>query len=84
MSMNGRVNEEVRAIFAEALNVVVPSDEIDLIEGGLLDSLALVELIVEIEHRFGMSIPFDTLDIDDFRTVRSIGAVVSANSERSP
>ena len=84
MSMNGRVNEEVRAIFAEALNVVVPSDEIDLIEGGLLDSLALVELIVEIEHRFGMSIPFDTLDIDDFRTVQSIGAVVAANSEGSP
>jgi acyl carrier protein len=84
MSMNGRVNEEVRAIFAEALNVVVPSDEIDLIEGGLLDSLALVELVVELEHRFGMSIPFDTLDIDDFRTVQSIGAVVIANSEGSP
>ena len=84
MSINGRVNEEVRAIFAQALNVVVSSDEIDLIDGGLLDSLALVELVVELEHRFGMSIPFDTLDIDDFRTVQSIGAVVAANSEGSP
>jgi acyl carrier protein len=81
--MNGRVNEEVRTIFAEALNVVVPSDDVDLIDGGLLDSLALVELVVEIEHRFGMSIPFDTLDIDDFRTVQSIGAVITANAEGS-
>jgi D-alanine--poly(phosphoribitol) ligase subunit 2 len=82
MSMNGQVNEEVRAIFAEALSVVVPADDVDLIEGGLLDSLALVELVVEIEHRFGISIPFDTLDIDDFRTVDSIGAVVRATAVR--
>lgn len=74
--MNGRVNEQVRAIFAETLNVHVPSDETDLIDGGLLDSLALVELVVEIEHRFGLSIPLDTLDIDDFRSVRSIGGVI--------
>jgi methoxymalonate biosynthesis acyl carrier protein len=76
MSMNGRVNEQVRAIFAQALNIQVPSDETDLIDRGLLDSLALVELVVEIEQCFGVTIPFDTLDIDDFRSVNSIGGVI--------
>ena len=80
MSMNGKVNEEVRAIFAESLSIAVPGDDVDLIDGGLLDSLALVELIMEIEQRFGLSIPFDTLDIDDFRTVQRIGAVIHANN----
>ena len=80
--MNGRVNEQVRTIFAEALNITVPADDVDLIDGGLLDWLALVELIMELEHRFGISIPFDTLDIDDFRSVESIGAIVAANEGR--
>ena len=79
MSLNGRVNEDIRAIFADTLNVVVPGDEADLIDGGLLDSLGLVELIMEIEHRFGVSISLDTLDIDDFRSVDRIGRVVKAN-----
>ncbi len=84
MSMNGKVNEHVRAIFAETLSIQVPSDETDLIDRGLLDSLALVELVVEVEHRFGLSIPFDTLDIDDFRTVNSIGAVIEQSGGGRP
>jgi acyl carrier protein len=84
MSMNGKVNERVRAIFAETLRIQVPSDETDLIDRGLLDSLALVELVVEIEHRFGLSIPFDTLDVDDFRTVNSIGAVIDQTGGGRP
>ena len=79
MSLNGRLNADLRTIFAEALNVVVPDDDADLINGGLLDSLGLVELIMEIEHRFGVSVPLDTLDIDDFRTVDRIAAFVREN-----
>jgi methoxymalonate biosynthesis acyl carrier protein len=82
--MNGKVNEHVRAIFAETLRIQVPSDDTDLIDRGLLDSLALVELVVEVEHRFGLSIPFDTLDIDDFRTVNSIGAVIEQSGGGRP
>jgi acyl carrier protein len=84
MSMNGRVNEQVRAIFAQTLNIHVPSDDTDLIDGGLLDSLALVELVVEVEQRFGVTIPFDTLDIDDFRSVDSIGGVIEKTGGGRP
>jgi acyl carrier protein len=84
MSMNGRVNEQVRAIFAQTLNIQVPSDETDLIDGGLLDSLALVELVVEVEQRFGVTIPFDTLDVDDFRSVNSIGGVIEKSGGGGP
>jgi methoxymalonate biosynthesis acyl carrier protein len=80
MSMNGMVSERVRLIFVETLNIQVPSDETDLIDGGLLDSLALVELLVEIEELFGVSIAVDGLDIDDFRTVRSITRVIDQSA----
>jgi methoxymalonate biosynthesis acyl carrier protein len=82
--MSASINEQVRALFNEALNIEVPSDETDLIDGGFLDSLALVELLVEIEARFGVAVPLDDLDIDDFRSVARISEVIVASRNGTP
>jgi acyl carrier protein len=42
---------------------------VDLLETGLVDSVKIVELVLEIEQRFGVSLPFEELEIEDFRTV---------------
>ena len=78
------VNEQIRALFSEVLNIEVPSDETDLIDGGFLDSLALVELLVEIEQRFGVAIPLDDLDIDDFRSVARIAQLIQGTGGTAP
>jgi acyl carrier protein len=76
------LSPRVRAIFADTLNIDVPSDETDLIEAGYIDSLALVELLFAIEREFSVSVPLDELEIDDFRNVRSIGELVAAANGR--
>jgi acyl carrier protein len=76
------VSAKVQRIFAETLNVDVPSDETDLIEAGFIDSLALVELLFAIEREFSVSVPLDELEIDDFRNVRSITELVAAANGR--
>jgi acyl carrier protein len=81
MATTGTVNEQVSAIFSDALNISVPSDETDLIDGGLLDSLTLVELLVEIEVQFGVVVALDALEIDDFRTVSRIAEVITRSAE---
>ena len=73
---------KVRAIFADTLNIEVPSDDTDLIEAGYIDSLALVELLFAIEREFSVSVPLDELEIDDFRNVESISALVAAADGR--
>jgi methoxymalonate biosynthesis acyl carrier protein len=73
------VNERVKQIFVDALNIQVPSEDTDLIEGGYIDSLALVELLFAIEREFSVTVPLDELDIDNFRNVRRIGELVAAN-----
>jgi acyl carrier protein len=73
---------KVRAIFADTLNIDVPSDETDLIEAGYIDSLALVELLFAIEREFSVSVPLDELEIDDFRNVRSISELIAAANGR--
>jgi acyl carrier protein len=73
------VNERVKQIFVDALNIQVPSEDTDLIEGGYIDSLALVELLFAIEREFSVTVPLDELDIDNFRNVRRISELVAAN-----
>jgi methoxymalonate biosynthesis acyl carrier protein len=68
----------VGVLFRHTLNIDVPSDKTDLIQSGLLDSLALVELLLELERDFGVSIPLQDLDIENFRTVERIGAFVES------
>lgn len=70
------VSERVQQLFLETLNVQVPSVEADLIESGLIDSLALVELLFAIEREFSVSLPLDDLEIENFRSVNRISEVI--------
>jgi methoxymalonate biosynthesis acyl carrier protein len=70
------VSERVQQLFLETLNVQVPSEDADLIESGLIDSLALVELLFAIEREFSVSLPLDDLEIENFRSVNRISEVI--------
>jgi acyl carrier protein len=67
---------EISAIFREVLGIELPSTDVDVIDSGLLDSLALVTLLFEIEQRTGIEVPFETLDLEDLRTVDSMAVAV--------
>ena len=68
--------ELVITIFREELKIEVPAPDVDVIETGMLDSLGLVTLVVALEQRCNVQIPFETLEVDDFRTVGSIASLV--------
>jgi D-alanine--poly(phosphoribitol) ligase subunit 2 len=64
--------------FVEVLNMVIPSPDTDLIETGRLDSLALVELLFELEQQFKVDIALEDLDIETFRSVRRIAEFIDS------
>ena len=64
-----QLQQKIAAIFAERFETKLESDDIDLLQTGLVDSVRIVELVLEIEQRFGVSLPFEELEIEDFRTV---------------
>lgn len=70
--MGVTIVERVRLLVREVLSVEVPSDHTDLIESGLIDSLAVITMIAEIERDFGIELPLEELDIDQFRTIHRI------------
>jgi acyl carrier protein len=69
-------SDEIVAIFREVLGIELPSNDVDVIDSGLLDSLSLVTLLFEIEQRTGIEVPFETLDLEDLRTVDSMAVAV--------
>ncbi len=73
---------QIAALFAERLQVEVPSPDLDLFEGGVVDSLRFVKLLTSLEQRFGFRVSFEELEIDDFRTLRHIARFVA--SKQSP
>ena len=65
-------------LIAEKLLVEVHSPEDDLLATGVLDSLSLIELLLNLEQHFGMKIPLEELQIEDVRSVRSIANMVES------
>jgi acyl carrier protein len=70
------LQQQVTALFAEKLNLDVASAETDLIEAGLLDSLALVELLAQLEESFDVSFSTDDMELENFRSINSIAMFV--------
>jgi methoxymalonate biosynthesis acyl carrier protein len=67
-------------VFSEKLNLETPSVNTDLVEEGILDSLAFVELLACLEQEFMVKVPMDSVDIDNFRSIAKIaGFVVGLN-----
>ena len=67
----------IQQILSEKLLVDVDSPDADLLQAGLLDSIALIQLLVHMEESFVVKVSLDDLEIDDLRSVRSIAGMVA-------
>jgi len=75
--MQASIIDELSALFDEALHIEVPSPDTDLIDSGLLDSLQLVQLLLQIEERMGARIPLDEVELDDLRSVSRLAGLIA-------
>ena len=66
------IKHRLVALIQDRLNLAVPAADTDLIESGLLDSLALVTLIAALEESFACELPLDDFNLDNFRSVDRI------------
>ena len=70
--------ERVSRFMLDVMHVEVDSIDTDLIETGVIDSLALVELIFQIEQEFGIAIQLDEVSVERFRTVKGIAELLTS------
>ena len=67
---------QLNALFLDKLNIKVPAPDADLIESGLLDSMQIVELLLQIEQQFGLRIDLERVEFDDLRSVSRIARLI--------
>jgi len=75
--------EHLDALFVECFHIEVPSSDTDLLETGILDSLQFVELLLQLEQRFGFRIRIDDIALDDLRTLARIARLVVAKAGKA-
>ena len=77
MREHAELKDRLAAIFSQHLNIEVPAGDTDLFAAGIMDSLALVELLLRIEQTFGVEVSASDLELDDFRSLDSIARLIA-------
>lgn len=68
--------EELRGFFSMATAGNAPAVDEDYFALGLVNSLMSLELVAFVEHRFGIAVEVEDLDLDNFRTMSRIAGFV--------
>jgi methoxymalonate biosynthesis acyl carrier protein len=68
---------DIRDVLRDHLHVLVESPDANLLESGLVDSIGLVELIIQLEDRFGVAFPMESLELDDLRSINTIADLIT-------
>ena len=69
MDVKSQVIEIIDELFMEDVSDMMDDD---LFDAGVLDSMGTVELIVELENRFGIRVPVSEFGRDDWNTANKI------------
>jgi acyl carrier protein len=80
MSDSNRLRERIAGVFSGALHLDVPAFDTDLFDTGVLDSLAFVELLLQLEREFGVTTSVDDLESDNFRSIDTIAEFVGSRT----
>lgn len=70
------LTNDLHRIFRDHLQVEVPDNDMNLMENGIIDSLALVNLILAIEEEFQVSISLEETDLQNFETINKLNSLI--------
>ena len=77
---NGDVRETLRQFVTRSVNFPDLTDDDDLFESGLVNSLFAIQLMTFIEKTFGVEVDADDLDIKNFRSIEAATSFVLKKS----
>ena|SRR5437899_11986390 len=83
MSLSSPLNSQIGRIFEEKLHLEIPSVETDLLDTGVVDSMAFVELLNQLEQEFGITVSIEDLEIDNFRSIEKIAEFVASRNGKN-
>lgn len=71
------IPEKISTIVCKTLTIDQIDIDKDLFESGLIDSLSLIQLMMELEEGFEITISPEELDVEDYRSVRTMSKMIT-------
>jgi methoxymalonate biosynthesis acyl carrier protein len=71
------IRHQVRSFLSEHLRNIDIADDEDLFGAGLVNSLFAMQVVLFVEKAFGLAVENDDLDLDNFRSIDALVALVS-------
>ena len=75
------MRDEIIRIIKEVLPQI-DIDSLNLVDGGIIDSMSIVVLVSELSERFNISFDLDDLDAKTFNSIDSIVEIVAKKLPR--
>ncbi len=69
--------DRVMHLFEHKLGLHVPHPDADLLGGGIVDSLAFVNMLLQLESEFGVRVSLEDVDLENFRSASRIAEFVA-------
>jgi acyl carrier protein len=70
------MNVKFEKLLAEINPEILNNPDADLIDEGILDSLQIMNIVVEIEHAFQMEFDFEDILPENFRSAQTIWGII--------
>ena len=83
MSSNAQLLDRAMHLFEHKLGLPVTSPDADLFETGMMDSLAFVNMLLQLEKEFGVRITLENIDLERFRSVAKIADYLGSRIHES-
>lgn len=82
--MSTELKQQIRVIINQTLSIngleIELTDDLSLIESGLLDSMSIVNVVQSFQNEFDIEIDFGDVTIENFDTVNVLTAFISERS----
>ncbi|MGD9210169.1 MAG: acyl carrier protein [Desulfobacteraceae bacterium] len=76
MKINAKLKNFIIAEYLLGTQINELSDDLNLVENGIIDSLALLKLVAYIENEFNIVLEPEEIDMDNLNSIQAITAII--------
>ena len=76
MSTSDDVRNYILSVHLPGENPDMLSNDDDLLDMGILDSMAIMQLVGHLEKQYGITIPTEEIDPDNFQSINALTAFI--------
>lgn len=76
MSIRDELRNHIRSVYVPDAGLDEITDDLDVLDTGVIDSLGVLRLMSWLDQRFGIALSDADISLDDFHSISSMAALI--------